>query len=1564
MVGMRNSNVSEKIKCQKIDKYFYRSPEGEILKYSHYCIEKNCKTESSYNYENLKPIYCNKHKLDEMVNVKRNHKLCYDCKTGYKIKCNTPSCKYTIKNYENSSKYMKLKIIKYLKDNFIEFYMCRICGQIVDKEHFDTQKHIEKFNSVCKIKINKSLKDAFIKIKCKFIDTRYNYIYTDLYFKKHIKDTILKNINVNKYYKSYIIKKNMLEFNHGSNDPMYISEKHDSNNILYDIENIEHLEDNKERNLKPYLIKYSSSDYDYKIKKMYEDIEKINFKKSGDSIYYINSVGCEFHITECELLKGSNYNFEKIPKIFYNSKVISVIKNKDQKCFIYNYIRKFLNPVNKHQDRVSLKDKEFVKKLEQELNFNFDNVKIKDLSKIENLLETNIYVYTCDKNLKNRLPVYKSDKSYEKYLDLLLFEEHYMNIKNITRFFYPDDKNKIYFCRNCCNKFYSDKKNQEHQLFCETNKTQLLLPSKNKYLQFKNLQNTIQHNFIVYADIESQMIHQNKNIYEHEHLMSGYYLHCIDQRYSKKVKLFDKLEDFRDNLINELDYIDNINKNKLNFDIDMKKFNKEEFDKVKSCKHCDQKFNENYNNRKITLIEKVDKYKLQRIIDDFDNNDINEETQQNLKKYYENLNKNNEIEITYRQNYNSGRYYSDQFSLQGMYNIVRSSIIHKDSIDIDFINSNITIIIYLAEKYKLKIPNIKKYSNDRENILKKINNDRSIAKKLILAILNGGFSQKYHDDKNINKFLKDIEKESKMLHEYFYKIDKRIDDEKIFNYKGKNFSRILQDYENKLLMNLYDYFQIKKIKMMTLIFDGILLLPDQQINIHDIESYLFDRTNIPMKISIKPFKDYFSKFGEPNINFKDFKKKYKNNCYINKKVIHHDHSKKENNVIDYICNNCNLKIKNSKELIVLFHNAKGYDNSYMLDIFSKIPNVQISCLGSNMEKFKMLKFLIPEKDYSIKIIDSLAFLQSNLNELSNDLDDNLKITTKNHFKDKFEMVNKKLENFPYNYVNKDNLENENLPDKKHFYNMLKLKDISDKEYKLVKKFYENMKFKNLREYLECYLKSDITLLADVFNNFRKIIFDNLGLDPVKYISAPSLTKDCALKYSKAKIENIKDVSIFQFVRNSVIGGLSNSINPYVKIDNENESIVYNDISSQYPYELSKKLPVSNYKFVEKFDKNRYGQNKNYSCIMLCDVKTTDKIRNDLLYSQCPMLVSKCKITNENLSEYQLKQIKNKRDNENSNYKSQSKKLITNIGNDSNTYLNFEMYQMFKQAGYDIEIKKILEFKHEAIFKNHIEFLYSKKKEYSLQKKKSMELVFKIMMNSFYGSTLTDKTKFKDIKICTTKEQALKLTKKPNFNSFNIINENLVIIEMSKNKCVFDSSILIGSQILFNSKCNLYNYMYTIIPNLFGKENITYSLRDTDSIIYKIKNCSYEKYLETLKNNKHLFNKKLGLMENEIDENIKEIISLRSKCYSILTVNNNHSSKAKSISKNYCKKNHTHEYFKKVLNNNINNKAEFYRISLKNGKLQTVLQLKDDINNFNDKRHMINNLISKPHEINL
>ena len=56
------------------------------------------------------------------------------------------------------------------------------------------------------------------------------------------------------------------------------------------------------------------------------------------------------------------------------------------------------------------------------------------------------------------------------------------------------------------------------------------------------------------------------------------------------------------------------------------------------------------------------------------------------------------------------------------------------------------------------------------------------------------------------------------------------------------------------------------------------------------------------------------------------------------------------------------------------HNSKGYDNSYMIDIFSKIPNIRINILAMNQVRFKTLNFRIPNKQYNIKIIDSLSFL--------------------------------------------------------------------------------------------------------------------------------------------------------------------------------------------------------------------------------------------------------------------------------------------------------------------------------------------------------------------------------------------------------------------------------------------------------------------------------------------------------------------------------------------------------------------------------------------------------------
>ena len=77
----------------------------------------------------------------------------------------------------------------------------------------------------------------------------------------------------------------------------------------------------------------------------------------------------------------------------------------------------------------------------------------------------------------------------------------------------------------------------------------------------------------------------------------------------------------------------------------MSTFDQKEFDNVKICKYCDHNFDKSYNGRKVTLTEKVDKYKLKRIIDDFGNNNINDETQNNLEQYYNSLSNDGEVKL-------------------------------------------------------------------------------------------------------------------------------------------------------------------------------------------------------------------------------------------------------------------------------------------------------------------------------------------------------------------------------------------------------------------------------------------------------------------------------------------------------------------------------------------------------------------------------------------------------------------------------------------------------------------------------------------------------------------------------------------------------------------------------------------------------------------------------------------------------------------------------------------------------------------------------------------------------
>ena len=123
---------------------------------------------------------------------------------------------------------------------------------------------------------------------------------------------------------------------------------------------------------------------------------------------------------------------------------------------------------------------------------------------------------------------------------------------------------------------------------------------------------------------------------------------------------------------------------------------------------------------------------------------------------------------------------------------------------------------------------------------------------------------------------------------------------------------------------------------------------------------------------------------------------------------------------------------------------------------------------------------------------------------------------------------------------------------------------------------------------------------------------------------------------------------------------------------------------------------------------------------------------------------------------------------------------------------------------------------------------------------------------------------KNFKIATNENQIDKQVKKPNFNSRNIINQNLAILEMEKLSVVYSYPILKGSIILQNSKVPMYNYLYKIYPNLFGNDyKVLYM--DTDSIYAKL-NMIHEEYVEILQKNKDLFGKSIGQTEPECLDN--------------------------------------------------------------------------------------------------
>ena len=93
-----------------------------------------------------------------------------------------------------------------------------------------------------------------------------------------------------------------------------------------------------------------------------------------------------------------------------------------------------------------------------------------------------------------------------------------------------------------------------------------------------------------------------------------------------------------------------------------------------------------------------------------------------------------------------------------------------------------------------------------------------------------------------------------------------------------------------------------------------------------------------------------------------------------------------------------------------------------------------------------------------------------------------------------------------------------LPNKEDYYSHLNMEDITDAYYAHEKWVCKDFEIKHLGEYHDLYVESDTLLLVDVLENFRKLCIKIYELDPPKFLPAPGLAWQAALKKTKVKLD--------------------------------------------------------------------------------------------------------------------------------------------------------------------------------------------------------------------------------------------------------------------------------------------------------------------------------------------------------------------------------------------------------------------------------------------------------------
>ncbi|XP_046399469.1 uncharacterized protein LOC124165964 [Ischnura elegans] len=645
---------------------------------------------------------------------------------------------------------------------------------------------------------------------------------------------------------------------------------------------------------------------------------------------------------------------------------------------------------------------------------------------------------------------------------------------------------------------------------------------------------------------------------------------------------------------------------------------------------------------------------------------------------------------------------------------------------------------------------------------------------------------------------------------------------------------------------------------------------------------------------------------------------------------------------------CNLKYKMPDFLPIFIHNLSAYDGHFIVRELA-YDEREIFVIPSTEEKYISFAKKI-EKKFKIRFVDTFRFMSASLATLVSNLR-KFKFTNE-IFGDLAHIITRKGV-YPYDYTNcVERLDDCFLPSKEKFYNRLTDECISDDDYTHALNVWSSFKCKTLGDYSDVYLKSDVTLLADVFENFRNICIGTYKLDPSWYYTTPGLSFDAMLKYTDIELELLTDYDMLLMIEKGIRGGISQCSKRYCEANNrymtnfksdcESNYLIYLDANNLYGWALSRPLPHSKFRWLTDKEINNLivkniPDDSQVGYILEVDLSYPDSLHdnhNDL--PLCP----------ENKIPPGGKH----------------KKLLTTLENKTKYIIHYVNLKQALSLGMKLlKVHRVIEFNQSPWLKSYIDLNTEKRKSASNDFDRDF---YKLLSNAIYGKMMEDVRKRIRLELVTSEKRLDKLISKSEFLDRTIFSKSLAAVHLRRTSIKMNKPISTGFSVLELSKTLMYNFHYHEMLPKYDK-NIKLSYMDTDSFIYEIKTDDvYKNILENLESfdtsnysKDHpcysIINKKvLGKFKDECDGNIMtHFIGLRSKLYSFKVDGSKEKKKAKGITKCVINKCLSFNDYSKCLYENLTEFRKMNVIRSRKHKIFTLEMNKVALNPFDDKRYI-------------